>query len=154
MRILQTPAASVESSAAAVNGLLAKLPPDQFQIVVALRRLIRKTTSGTEETVLWKSLSYHRPGLGGRIAGAVCLITPKADCVHLGFIRGAVLRDPHRLLRGTGKAKRFVPLRRIQEVHRAELQALIWAAAGHNPRTQNNSCETRLPRQPSFCRRC
>lgn len=147
-----TPSATAESSAAAVNRLLAVLPPDQFQIVVALRRLIRKIASDTEETVLWKSLSFHRPGMGGRIAGAVCLITPKADCVHLGFIHGAALRDPHRLLRGAGKAKRFVSLRKIQEVHRAELQALVWAAAGLDPRIQNDSGETGSPPEPCFCR--
>lgn len=142
MKILKTPSATTESSAAAVNGLLAKLPPDQFQIVVALRRLIRETASDAEETVLWKSLSYHRPSLGGRIAGAVCLITPKADCVHLGFIHGAALRDSHRLLQGSGKAKRFVPVRKIQDVRRDELRALIRAAAGHDPRAANDSCET------------
>ena len=129
--------ACAEHSLTAVTDWLAKLPADQLQIVVALRRLIRAIAPEAKETVLWNSLSYHRPSLGGRIAGAVCLISRKGECVHLGFIHSAVLPDSHRLLQGTGKAKRFIPIRKIQEVRRAELRSLIQAAAGHDPRTSN-----------------
>ena len=122
------------SSAQELKDFLARVPPGQRQIVAALRRLIRQIAPETSETVLWDSLSCHRPSFGGRIKGAVCLITPKADCVHLAFIHGAALADPHHLLRGSGKAKRFVPIREVRDSERQGLSALVKAAAQYDPR--------------------
>jgi hypothetical protein len=118
-----------------VADFLARVPPQQRQIVEALRRLILQVVPETAETVFWDSLSYHRTSFGGRIKGAVCLITPKAECVHLGFIHGASLADPHHLLRGSGKAKRFVPIRSVMDADRQVLGGLIKAAAAYDPRT-------------------
>jgi hypothetical protein len=101
-----------------VEAFAAKLPFPQRVIVSALRRLVRASTTGVRETLLWRSISYHRPALGGRIAGAVCLITPRPDCVELGFIHGVALPDSMRLLRGDGKAKRCVPIRSGREIQR------------------------------------
>jgi hypothetical protein len=129
------PAPAAGYSSLAVAGFLKRLPPNQFQIVVALRRLIRATAPASEESVCWGSLSYHRPNVGGRVAGAVCLVTSRPDGVELGFIHGAALRDSHRLLQGTGKAKRFIPIRSLQDVRREGLHGLVRAAAAYNPRT-------------------
>jgi len=114
---------------------LARLPRQQRRVVEALRRMIRQIVPETTETVLWDSLSYHRPSFGGRIKGAVCLITPREDCVHLGFIHGAALADPHCLLRGSGKAERFAPIRGVADAERKVLRGLIEAAAEYDPRT-------------------
>jgi hypothetical protein len=103
-------------------------------VVAALRQLIRRAAPDTVETVLWGSLSYHRPSFEGRIKGAVCLITLKPDCVHLGFIHGAVLADPDHLLRGSGIAKRFVPIRDVRDIDANALRALIKAADEYDPR--------------------
>ncbi len=117
-----------------LTDFLARVPTAQRPIVAALRRLIRQTVPETTETVLWDSLSCHRASFGGRIKGAVCLITPKADCVHLAFIHGAALADPQHLLCGARKAKRFVPIRDVVEVDREGLSSLIKAAAEYDPR--------------------
>ena len=117
-----------------VQAFLADLSPEQRRLVAALRLLIRQTAPETDETILWHSLSYHRPNLGGRIKGAVCLITPRSGCVHLGFIHGSALSDPLRLLHGAGKAKRFVALRRITDIDQRALGDLVKAAAEYDPR--------------------
>ncbi len=122
------------SSATEVGIFLASLPRRQKQIVGALRRLIRRIAPETTETVLWGSLSYHRPAFGGRIKGAVCLITPRPDCVHLGFVHGSAIADPVKLLRGSGKAKRFVPIWRVQDIDRPALSSVVRAAAEYDPR--------------------
>ena len=125
---------TTQSTGQEVAAFLAHVPCQQSQIVEALRHLVRQTVPETTETVWWDSLSYHRPSFGGRIKGAVCLITLKPDCVQLGFIHGTALADPVRLLRGAGKAKRFVPLRSVREIDRAALTGLVRAAAEHDPR--------------------
>jgi hypothetical protein len=127
-------AMSARSSASEVGIFLARLPRRQGQIVAALRRLVRQTAPETAETVLWASLSYHRSSFGGRVKGAVCLITPRDDCVHLGFIHGSALADPFCLLRGSGKAKRFVPIESVQDIDRQALSHLVRAAAEFDPR--------------------
>jgi hypothetical protein len=124
---------SARSSASGVKLLLAGLSRRQRRITNALRRLVRQAAPETDETVLWGSLSYHRPNIGGRIKGAVCLITPRSDGVHLGFIHGAALSDPSRLLRGSSKAKRFVPIQRVQDIDREALSDLLRAAANYDP---------------------
>jgi hypothetical protein len=118
-----------------VADFLARVEPQQRRLVDELRRLIRQVVPEAEETVLWNSLSYHRRSFGGRIKGAVCLITPKADCVHLGFIHGTALADPDHLLRGSAKAKRFVPIRSAMDADRQVLGGLIKEAAEYDPRT-------------------
>lgn len=117
-----------------IEVLVAGLSRQQRQVVAKLRRLIRQAAPEAEETVLWGSLSYHRPALGGRIKGAVCLITPKMDCVHLGFIHGAVLTDPLRLLRGTAKVKRFVRIEKVGDIDEDALRNLVKESAKYDPR--------------------
>lgn len=91
-----------------VRQFLASVPKNLQKTVKTLRELVLSAADGTTESVLWRSLSYHRPELGGRVKGAVCLITPKADCVELGFIHGVLLPDPGHLLTGQLRSKRVV----------------------------------------------
>ncbi len=121
-------------SAKDVEVFVAGLSRQQRQVVTTLRRLIRQAAPEAEETVLWGSLSYPRSSFGGRIKGAVCLITPRLDCVHLAFIHGAALSDPLCLLRGTAKAKRFVPIERVEDIDREALSDLVREAAKYDPR--------------------
>ncbi len=116
-----------------LKSFFARVPPAQRELVDALRRLVRWVVPETEETVLWGSLSYHRPALGGRVKGAVCLITPKRDRVDLGFIHGAALEDPARLLRGSGKHKRHVSIRHVDEIDEEALRCLLEAALHYHP---------------------
>jgi len=67
------------SMRADVRAFLARVPRNRRETVKALRELVLAAAGGTVESVLWRSLSYHRPELGGRVKGAVCLITPKTD---------------------------------------------------------------------------
>jgi len=126
---------SARASVGDVGVFLAGLSRQQGRIVKRLRHLVRRVVPKADETVLWRSLSYHRPSFGGRIKGAVCLITPRPDCVELGFIHGAALSDPSQLLHGAGKAKRFVPLQQLQDIQEEALSALIRAAAQYDPRS-------------------
>jgi hypothetical protein len=118
---------------ATVSDFLGAVPPETRRTVVALRRIVRGAARGSRETVVWRSLSYHIPELGGRVKGAVCLITPRRGYVELGFIHGALLPDPQRLLTGNQKEKRVVRVERVEDLPRPALVALVKAAVEVRP---------------------
>jgi hypothetical protein len=101
------------------------LSPEVRDLVVALRAVVRQTIPQAKETVVWGSLSYHRPEVGGRVKGAVCLIVVKRNRVRLDFIHGIRLADPAGLLRGQQVSKRFVPIETAADAERPEVAALI-----------------------------
>jgi hypothetical protein len=95
--------------------------------------VVRRTVPHAEESLLWGSLSYHRPQVGGRVKGAVCQIVVKGDQVRLDFIHGIRLADPCGLLQGDGVSKRFVPIGAVADAERPEVTALIREAAALDP---------------------
>lgn len=105
------------------------LPPQDRQIAEALRDLIRTILPDAEESLLWGSLSFHLPAVGGRVKGAVCLITVKAGQIRLEFIHGVRLSDPAGLLQGNRVSKRFLLISSVAEAGRPEVAALIREAA-------------------------
>jgi hypothetical protein len=117
-----------------VRGFLAAVPTDLQRTVKAVRELVLSAAAGTTESVLWRSLSYHRPELGGRVKGAVCLITPKTDYVELGFIHGVLLPDPEHLLTGRLRSKRVVRIAAaMNREDKRALRDLIQAAVTSRP---------------------
>jgi hypothetical protein len=108
---------------------LAGLPTEVRGVVVALREMVRQTAPEAEETVLWGGLSYHRPRVGGRVKGAVCQIGAKRGQVRLDFIHGIWLNDPHGLLQGERRSKRFIPIATVNDARRPEVADLIRQAA-------------------------
>jgi hypothetical protein len=66
------------------------------RLVLALRNVVRRAVPDAEESLVWGSLSYHCPHIGGRVKGAVCQIVVKPNQVRLDFIHGVRLADPQR----------------------------------------------------------
>lgn len=60
--------------------------------------------------------------------GEVCYIKPLKDSVNLGFFHGVKLKDPQKLLQGTGKSLRHVKLKNLELVKKKELRELIQEA--------------------------
>ena len=57
-----------------LRAFLDGLSPEVRELVLALRKVVRRTAPQAEESLLWGSLSYHRAQVGGRVKGAVCQI--------------------------------------------------------------------------------
>jgi hypothetical protein len=112
---------------------LEALTPETRRLVSALRDVVRRTVPHAEESLLWGSLSYHRPQVGGRVKGAVCQIVAKGGQVRLDFIHGVWLTDPCGLLQGHRVSKRFVPIGTVTDAQRPEVTALIREAAALDP---------------------
>ncbi len=112
-----------------ISEFIDALSPEQRAIVIALRDVVRRVVPDVTESTLWGSLSYHRPNEGGRIKGAVCMITVRGSEVRLEFIHGVRMSDPRRLLRGDRKSKRYICIHSVEEANRPSITALIRSAA-------------------------
>jgi hypothetical protein len=117
-----------------VKAFLSGLSPEARNLVRPLRTLVRRVIPQAEESVVWGSLSYHRPAVGGRVKGSVCLIVVKKGSVRLDFIHGVRLADPSSLLHGHQVSKRFVTIETTADAERPEIAALIQQAAELDPR--------------------
>jgi hypothetical protein len=60
-----------------LKAFLDGLPPETRRRASALRDVVRHTVPHAGESLVRGSLSYHRPEIGGRVKGAVCLIVVK-----------------------------------------------------------------------------
>jgi hypothetical protein len=118
-----------------VRAIFTGLSPKVRGVVSALRAVVRRTAPEAEETILWGGLSYHRPDVGGRVKGAVCIIVVKKGKVRLDFIHGIRLADPSGILQGQLLSKRYVLMETIADTKRPEIEALIHEAAALDPRT-------------------
>ena len=95
-------------------------------IAKAVRALVKKSVAGAEEYVNpWKIPTFD-------LNGPLCFYMVAKEHVLFGFMRGALLRDPGKLLEGTGKYLRHVKLRSVAEVRSPEVRSLLEEAAKLN----------------------
>jgi len=88
-------------------------------VAVALRRLVLKAAPILTETMRYGMPQYVRD------KHTVIYIRPAADHVNVGFYDGVDLKDPSRLLEGTGKRLRHVKVRTKQEAGSLALRRLV-----------------------------
>jgi len=96
------------------------------KVAKAVRALVKKSVPACEEYVNpWKIPTFD-------LNGPLCFYMVAKEHVIFGFMRGAMLRDPGKLLEGTGKYLRHVKLRSAADVRRSEVRALLEEAAELN----------------------
>ncbi|MEO0075652.1 MAG: DUF1801 domain-containing protein [candidate division WOR-3 bacterium] len=65
----------------------------------------------------------------------MCYIKPLKDSVNLGFFHGANLKDPKKLLQGTGKLLRHIKFKKKENIDFNALEELLETALKeHNER--------------------
>lgn len=113
----------------AAAGFLESLPSELRPLARSASRLVRSTVPDADEGIRFGALCWFREGAPfGSIGGNVGMLEAKSGTLRLSFIQGAGLADPGRLLRGSGKAKRFVELT-PELLADAKLRGLISASA-------------------------
>lgn len=117
-----------------VETFLQHIPVRLQDIVLELRNIVTAVAPDAVEVVRWGGLSYYHEGRGGIVSAGICQIGIEKDRVQLAFIHGAFLPDPHNLLTGTRKAKRFVRIETYGEAPWEYLKELIAASAKFDPR--------------------
>jgi hypothetical protein len=96
------------------------------RVAKAVRTLVKKDVAGCEEYVNpWKIPTFD-------LNGPLCFYMVAKKHVVFGFMRGAMLRDPKKLLEGTGKYLRHVKVRSTADVRRPEVRVLLKQAAQLN----------------------
>jgi hypothetical protein len=112
-----------------------KFTPQALQeIVFELRNIVASVAPDAVEVVRWGGLSYYLEGRGGIVSAGICQIGIEKDHIRLAFIHGAFLPNPHKLLRGTQKAKRYVKIETYEDAPWEKLQELIASSAKYDPR--------------------
>ncbi len=106
-----------------VNQFILQLPNDIQNIAVTIRNIILNSSPELKEEFKWSMPNYSYNGL-------VCYIQPAKKHINLGFHRGNVLqeKDVNKLLQGTGKALRYIRLKKVEEVQPEAFTSLIQEA--------------------------
>jgi hypothetical protein len=107
---------------AAIDAYVERKNPNLKPVTDAVRALVRKAVPKSHEAVNPWGLPVFEWN------GALCYLMVGKKHVTFGFPRGTSLRDPAKLLRGTGKNLRHVKLREVSDVHDANLKQLILQA--------------------------
>jgi hypothetical protein len=95
-------------------------------VAKAIRSLVKKTAAGCEEYVSpWKTPAFDSNG-------PLCVFVLGKEHVTLGFLRGARLPDPEKLLEGKAMGVRNVKMRSLADVKRPGVKKLIAEAAKLN----------------------
>lgn len=129
-----------------IDTFLQHTPAALQDIVWELRNIIAAVVPDAVEVIRWGGLSYFHRGRGGIVSAGICQIGILADHVQLAFIHGIYLSDPHHLLEGSQKVKRFVRLRSYDDAPWDDLKQLIEESAHFDPRAlclQTENCINR-----------
>ena len=118
-----------------VEMFLQSTPPISQDIVFELRNIIATVAPTATEVILWKGINYYFKERGGPVSAGICQINVLEDHVRLGFIHGVYLPDPHGLLEGDRKVKRFVRLTSYENAPWDDLRNLITASSRFDPYT-------------------
>jgi hypothetical protein len=118
---------------AQVKAMINRFAPEHLKLVGTMRKTLRKRLPTAQEHVYeytsWMVISYspNEHGYAGVLA-----IRVDADGVKLYFNNGKGLPDPDKLLKGTAKLVRYIPVDVPSTLARPAVVALIEAALARN----------------------
>ena len=98
-------------------------PAKNQTVIRALRKFVKRAAPHLEESVKW--------GNGCWIKGKapVSYLYSAPDYVQFGFFRGASLKDPLKLLQGSGQYVRHIKVRKPADIDASAFSALLKQAA-------------------------
>jgi hypothetical protein len=114
---------------AQLKSLIEKFDPKDQKLIRALRSAVRKRLPAANELVydygfsLVIAYSPTEQGIEGILSTSA-----RADGVSLYFMNGPKLPDPKKLLMGSAKQVRFIPVESASRVKHPDVEALIAAA--------------------------
>ncbi len=101
-----------------VDDWLDALPDEQKQLLIELRKLVKSANKEFVEEIKWGQPCYSLNKL-------VCYLKNTKAHVVLGFQQGAHLKDPKKLLEGTGKDMRHIKVSSSRDIQNAAFKSLI-----------------------------
>lgn len=106
-----------------------KFEPKHRTLIRAVRKILRGRFPTAYELV-YDNYNFFVIGYSPteRPSDAIVSIAAAANGVGLCFLRGATLKDPKRILTGSGNQTRFLRLESADVLERAEVEVLLAAA--------------------------
>lgn len=102
--------------------------PSIAALRLALREILLEEAPDAVEMIYKNHPSAVWYGVGPKMKDMFCYIATARSHVNLGFCRGALLPDPHRVLEGDGKTMRHIKFRSDRDVERPLVRRYIRAA--------------------------
>ena len=118
-----------------IENFLQYTPSALREIALEIRNVVASIAPNTTEEVRYRGLVYYHGNLGGPVSAGICGIKLMPEHVRLYFTHGAFIPDPKRLLKGSGKAMRYVRLNKYETVPWDDIKALIEEHANFDPRS-------------------
>jgi hypothetical protein len=115
---MRAPMAAMKAKGKDVDAFVKEIEPVKRANVEALRKFVKKEAPQLKEQIKWGNICW----IG---KGNVCWIIVYNDHVDFGFFNGAKLKDPAKLLEGTGKGLRHVKVRAAKDIKPAPFKALL-----------------------------
>ena len=116
-----------------LKGFIDKFDPKHQTLIRAVRRSLRKRFPTAFELV-YDNYNFFVIGYGptDRPSDAVLSIAAAANGLNLFFLRGVTLKDPKKILLGSGNQVRFIRVETADLLKRPEVEALIDAAVAQS----------------------
>lgn len=112
-----------------LRSLIAKFDPEEQKLIRSVRSAVRKRLPTANELVYDYGTSLvigYSPTEHG--VESIVSTAARTDGLRLYFMHGPQLPDPKKLLMGSGKQARFIPVRAAKELAHPDVEALIAAA--------------------------
>ncbi|HWZ33149.1 MAG TPA: DUF1801 domain-containing protein [Bryobacteraceae bacterium] len=116
-----------------LKSFIDKFDPKNQSVIRAVRKALRKRMPTANE-IVYDNYNFFVIGYSSteRPSDSIFSIAAAANGVGLCFIHGATLRDPHKLLLGSGKQTRFIRLPSPDVLSKPEVESLMDAAIAHS----------------------
>jgi len=122
MSVTESPAVAEKR----LKAFIAKFDPKRQVLIRAVRKALRRRFPGAFE-LCYDNYNFFVLGYGPTERPSDCVISMAAGAngVGLCFIHGAKLKDPQKILLGSGKQTRFIRLESAAVLNRPEVKTLI-----------------------------
>jgi hypothetical protein len=109
-----------------LNAFISKFEPKHQTLIRAVRKTLRQRLPTAYELV-YDNYNFFVIGYGPteRPSDSILSIAAGASGIGLCFIHGARLRDPAKILLGSGRQTRFLRVESVDVLARPEVEALI-----------------------------
>lgn len=92
--------------------------PSFREVMHSIRSMIRELVPDAEEALKWGTPVYSR-------IRNICYMAAFKEHVTFAFYDGRMLKDPERILEGTGKMMRHVKIRKVEDIDREQVKKWI-----------------------------
>jgi hypothetical protein len=120
------------SAEAQLRTFIAKFDAKDQRLIRAVRSAVRKRLPTAHELV-YDNYNFFVIGYSPteRPSDAIISIAARANGLGLCFLHGARLRDPKKLLQGSGNQTRFIRMDSASQLAHPDVEALVAAAVAH-----------------------